>query len=394
MNEPENTLGGDANTLRPQTVMPRSTYVHIPFCRHRCGYCNFTLVAGRDYLVDRFLSALETEIGWLDENYQLDTLFLGGGTPSHLSPEQLDRLSSILNSRFKFNSDCEITAECNPNDLSAECGRAMDRLGVNRISLGVQSLNAKKLERLERDHTLADIENAIRIAREFANSVSLDLIFAAPDETSEQWETDIDAALSLNPDHLSTYELTFEKGKQFWKRMSRGDLSEADEELRAEMYQTAIEKTSRSGLAQYEISSFAKPGQECRHNLAYWSGVPYFAFGPGAARFIDGIRETNHQSTTQYLKLIEAGLSPAGDREQLAPESAARERLAIGLRMVKGLNASEFHRRTGFEIESLLGSLTDELVQNGLLVCDQTSWRLTQKGIMLCDWISAKIVEA
>jgi oxygen-independent coproporphyrinogen-3 oxidase len=353
-------------------------------------------VAGRDYLIERFLNALETEIGWLDQVYEIETLFLGGGTPSHLSAAQMERLGSIIRSRFVLNQRSEFTAECNPNDLDEACSQALATLGVNRISLGVQSLNPAKLQRLERDHGLADIQNAIELARQFATSVSFDLIFAAPQETLSEWDEDLESATELQPDHLSTYELTYEKGTHFWNRLSRGDLAQSDEDLRAEMYTLAIEKLQRSGLRQYEVSSFARSGHACRHNQAYWIGDPYFAFGPGAARFIDGIRETNHQSTMKYLQLVESGQPPVAEREQLAPRAAAAERLAVGLRLNGGLNPVEFKTRTGFSIAEIFGDLRESLIENGLLTQAESTgnWLLTHRGLMVCDWIAGEIVSA
>ncbi len=380
-------------SYHPQIVAPRSAYIHIPFCRHRCGYCNFTLVAGRDYLIERFLNAIEKEIGWLDNYYELDTLFLGGGTPSHLSPNQLDRLGDIIRSKFSLADAAEVTSECNPNDLTVAVGDALAKIGVNRISMGVQSFNAEKLKRLERDHDRSDIESAVSVARKIKADVSLDLIFAGPDETLNEWEQDLNQAIEMQPDHLSTYELTFEKGTQFWNRLQHGKLHEANEDLRAEMYLLAIERLGQNGFTQYEVSSFAKPNRKCQHNLAYWTGDPYFAFGPGASRFIDGVRETNHQSTMQYLKLIEAGDSPVADREKLEPLAAAKERLAIGLRMVDGIEEDDFLQRTGFSVASILGTLGTTLVENNLLHHSDDRWKLTQQGRLVCDGIASEIVD-
>lgn len=381
-----------SSTFRPQFSQPKSVYIHIPFCRHRCGYCNFTLVAGRDYLIDRFLDALEIEISWLEQHYSLETLFLGGGTPSHLNPRQLGRLAKIINSRFTYLSNAEITAECNPNDLDQDRLFALKALRVNRISLGVQSLNQEKLKRLERDHCETDVRHAISAAKNLGFDVSVDMIFAAPQETLAQWQTDLDQAISLEPDHLSTYELTYEKGTQFWNRLNRGTISEAGEDLRAEMYSHAINRLRKVGMNQYEVSSFSQADKVCRHNLAYWQGDPFFAFGPGAARFIDGIRETNHRSTTQYLNLVHSGKSPVADREHLSPEPAARERLAIGLRMIEGVDETQFYKRTGYSVKTLLQGLEQKFIDNDLLMYKDKNFRLTDRGIMLCDWIAAEIV--
>ncbi len=379
-------------TFRPRHGDPRSVYIHVPFCRHRCGYCNFTLVAGRDYLIERFLSSLQTEISWLERSYEIDSLFLGGGTPSHLSPKQLDRLGQIILSRFNLNPTAEVTAECNPNDLDDARMAALTGLGVNRISLGVQSLDPDKLKRLERSHSIDDIRHAIELARSQSSLVSMDLIFAAPGETLSAWETDLETAIALKPDHMSTYELTYEKGTRFWNNLNQGKLSPSDEDLRGEMYTLAIATLSENGLPQYEVSSFAKPANQCRHNLGYWNGDPFFAFGPGAARFIDGIREINHQSTMRYLKLIEEGSSPVADRELLDREAAARERLVIGLRRIAGVQGKDFHQRTGKSVSVLLGKLEHEWIENGLLIRGDDFWRLTPRGIMIFDWIAGEIL--
>lgn len=379
--------------LKKQESDPGSAYVHIPFCRHRCGYCNFSVVAGRDHLVQRFLDGLEFEIGGLDQKFELDTLFFGGGTPSHLSPENLDRLREIIESRFTFSSSIEVTAECNPNDLNETRGRALARLGVNRISLGAQSFQPDKLKRLERDHLSIDIEKAVKVARTFCRSVSIDLIFAAPNETLDQWKSDIDQALELEPDHISTYELTYEKGTQFWNRLNHGTLKEATEDVRSDMYLLAIERIESAGLKQYEVSSFAKSGHRCLHNQRYWTGDQYFAFGPGASSFLGGVRKTNHQSTMTWLKRVEAGVSPTSEFERLNPLAAAKEQLAIGLRMIDGIDETDFENRTGHSVVSIFGDLANQLIENQLLINEGSQWRLTPKGIMVSDWISCEIVE-
>ena len=333
--------------LEPQFEKPRSVYVHIPFCRHRCGYCNFTLEAGRDYLTESFLSALQMEVEWLDQTYEVDTVFLGGGTPSHLSPDQLKKLHRILQSRFQLATNAEFSAECNPGDLCPEKARALAEIGVNRISLGVQSLNSAKLKLLERDHDAEIVRSAVRNARQCFGTLSIDLIFAAPGETLEEWKADLEAALELGPDHLSTYELTFEKGTRFWNRKSHGQLIPNDNDLCCEMFEYAISICDAVGLRHYEVSNFAKSDFQCRHNLAYWTGRSYFAFGPGASSFINGIRKTNHRSTTHYIRKVMSGEFATEETEHLTGKRAALEQLVIGLRLRQGVNGSTFKKRTG-----------------------------------------------
>ncbi len=378
------------DTFRPALGQPRSVYVHVPFCRHRCGYCNFSVVAGRDYLVDRYLNAIETEIGWLDRHYEIDTLFLGGGTPSHLSPNELSRLMSIIRNRFTIADDAEVTAECNPNDLTVETASALADCGVNRISLGVQSLDAAKLKSLERDHTEHDVRQAVERAKSFASSVSIDMIFASPGESLQGWQSDLDSALKLQTDHVSAYELTYEKGTRFWNRLNAQKVAEADEDARADMYIHTIERLAAVGLDQYEISSFAKQGHRCRHNEVYWNGDPYFAFGPGAARFVDGVREMNHLSTMQYLKLVEAGERPTDFSEQLSGEAAAREQLSIALRHVDGVDCQRFLFQTGFAVDDLLSENGRQWQQQGLIVMGDRV-RLTHEGRMIYNHLTRVI---
>ena len=311
---------------------PRSVYVHIPFCRHRCGYCNFALVAGRDHLIEPFLDALESEIrlacdqfSTTDRSIEIDTLFFGGGTPSHLSPQQLERLGELVFSRFHLGEDAEVSAECNPSDISIQMLDSLREIGVNRISLGVQSFNADKLKVLQRDHDATVAKAAFEMAMERIGNVSMDLIFATPNETQEAWQQDLQTALELQPSHLSTYELTWEKGTTFWNRKSKGELDGSSEDLRVQMYQAAIERCGSAGLKQYEVSSFAVEGKRCQHNLQYWLCNPWFAFGPGAAEFTHGSRKTNHRSPTTWMKRIQAGESPVGEKEELSARDRALE---------------------------------------------------------------------
>ena len=374
----------------------RSAYIHIPFCRHRCGYCNFSLIAGRDHLVDRFLRALEVEICQLPESAELDTLFFGGGTPSHLGAEQLKRLAAIVDQRFTLAPNAEVSAECNPSDIDREKLQALLKLGVNRISLGVQSLNADKLKRLERDHSPDAAARAVELAKAEVGNVSMDLIFAAPQETYQQWQTDLANALALRPDHLSTYELTYEKGTQFWNRLQRGGLAVADEDLRADMYEHAIEQLDRGGQTgwqQYELSSFATDGHQCRHNQSYWNGSDYLAFGPGASRFVDGVRSTNHQSTLTYMKRLEAGQSPIAQTEQLTGLAAARERLVVGMRLLRGVNLAELEAMTGVALDRTLPLATRELlIQSDLIEIADGVCRLTRRGVMVSDGVAETIL--
>ncbi len=366
---------------------PRAAYVHVPFCRHRCGYCNFTVVAGRDDLVEPFLAALATELSWLGSPQTVDTLYFGGGTPTHLAAAALRKLCDLALEWHPLAQGYEWTVEANPGDLDLERIAVLAEAGVNRISLGCQSFHSAKLKLLERDHTAQDIEQSVLLCRNAGLQVSLDLIFGAPGESLDDWLRDLRQALELEPDHLSTYGLTFERGTQFWNRLQRGELRGVGEAIEREMYLATIDTLVAAGLEHYEVSNFARPGCRSRHNETYWSGRGYFAAGPGASRYVDGIRQTNHRSTTTYLRRIEQGKSPVAEEECLDAEASAREALVFGLRRLEGIDRQEFSGRTGWKIDQLIAVPLRQLVAGGFLSDDGKRIRLTRNGLLVSDSI-------
>ena len=371
---------------------PRAAYIHVPFCRHRCGYCNFTLVAGRDELIDDYLEALERELSWLEGPHEVDTLFFGGGTPTHLPPAQLERLLAIARRAFPLAAGGELSVEANPMDLDEAKSQVLAAAGVTRVSLGAQSFQERKLRVLERDHSADDIARALQLVRQFADSVSLDLIFGVPGESFADWRSDLDSALALKPDHVSTYGLTFEKGTAFWNRLSHGELARIDEEIERQMYELAIDTLTAADFEHYEVSNFARRGHRCRHNETYWTGGQYFAAGPGASRFVAGRRETNHRSTATYMVRVLGGLSPVAQSEQLGPEDAARERLVFGLRRLEGIDVAAFAATTGFSADDLGGAALTRFVEQGLLDLSGSRLRLTRRGLLVSDAMWPKVL--
>ncbi len=366
---------------------PRSAYVHVPFCRHRCGYCNFTLITGRDDLIESYLAAIERELSWIDGRPEIDSLFFGGGTPTHMPVPQLRRLTEIVWGKFSPTDDCEFSVEANPVELTREVVEALFYAGVTRISLGAQSFDTDKLKLLERDHTASDIETAMRLAYKCASSVSIDLVFGAPGESINSWQHDLTRVIELSPDHISIYGLTFEKGTSFWNQLNAGKLRQVDERVELAMYEMAIDQLTAAGYEHYEVSNFAKPGHRSRHNETYWLGKSYYAVGPGAASFVGGVRSTNHRSTVTYLKRILAGESPVAETEKLGSEDAARERLVFGLRRLEGLDATQFVKATGYSIQQLGGEDLSTLTDQGLLQWHGETIKLTRSGLMVSDSI-------
>lgn len=364
---------------------PRSAYIHVPFCKFRCGYCDFAIVADRDDLVGTYLQTLATELSWLGAPREVDTLYFGGGTPSHLDPASLTALCEIAKRWHPLAQGYEWTVEANPESLTADRVAVLSAQGATRLSLGVQSLDDAKLRALERNHSRHDVVRAMDLARAAGMQVSVDLMFAAPGETLEQWRRDLAAAIELQPDHISTYGLTWEPGAAFTARRDKGLLRPLDEELERAMYSQAIERLTDAGFEHYEVSNFALAGRRSRHNEVYWAGSEYFAAGPGAARYVDGVRSTNHRSTTTYLKRVQTGVSAIFEQEELAPEQRARELLVLGLRRLEGVQRSTFAMKSGFEMDQLAGRAIGKFVELGLLSDDGSRVKLTREGLFVSD---------
>jgi oxygen-independent coproporphyrinogen-3 oxidase len=366
---------------------PTAAYIHVPFCAHRCGYCDFTLVAGKDHLVGDYLRALAIELSLLERRRPVRTLFLGGGTPTHLAAPALDRLLDMLEDWFELLPDAEFSIEANPAGLDREKIEILAAHRVNRVSLGVQSFERDMLRVLERDHDAAQVEFAAGLLAETISNVSFDLIFGVPGQSLELWRDTLARAVALKPRHISTYGLTYEKGTDFWSRRAKGRLQPVGDELERAMYAAAMDDLPAAGFEQYELSNFAQPGSRCRHNEMYWAGAPYFGFGPGAARYLGGRRETNHRSVSTWMARVLSGQSPVGDIDELSPADRARETFVVGLRRTEGVERDEFKRQTGFDLEALAGAAIARHCAAGLLEETGARVRLTREGRFLADTV-------
>mgnify|MGYP003111386487 CR=1 FL=1 len=397
--------------------VPRSLYLHVPFCRHRCGYCNFSVLAGRDDLQDRFLDAIEIELAEIQRSssngtagagatvsgdswsrrptagpIRLDTLYLGGGTPTELTPPRLERLFSILSERVLLSSDAEFTCEANPEDLTTETLAQLAAGGVNRLSLGVQSFHDAKLKMLQRSHAGDQAIAAVRRASSLIENISIDLIFAAPGETLADWQQDLDTVIKLPIEHLSTYSLTYEKGTEFWSRRRRGTLQPVSEETDIEMYSATRHMLAGAGFQHYEISSFAKPGARSRHNSVYWNGYGWYAVGPSAARFVGGRRDVNHRSPTTYLKQVLADGNAIADRETISLDQHARELAAFGIRQIEGIDLQLINQRVGYDFAVTIQDVIERFVQTDTLVRRGDHIRLTEYGLLFADMVESQIL--
>jgi oxygen-independent coproporphyrinogen-3 oxidase len=377
----------------PPWIWPRAAYIHVPFCAHKCGYCDFASLAGADALADRYLAALGREIETLPEPQEVETIFVGGGTPTRLDARQLERLLSLIRDHFRLAPDGEWTVEANPGTLDAEKVDVLAAGGVNRVSLGAQSFRPESLRVLERNHGPEEVARAVELIRPHIPRWSLDMIFGVPGSTLADWERDLDAALALGPSHLSCYGLTFEKGTALWKQRQAGSVRPLDEDTERAMLARTRDRLATAGLTPYEISNYARPGDESRHNLVYWANDAYFGFGLGAARYLQGVRSSNTRDLLTYLKRVEAGLDPTGPREHLDAEARARETALLMLRRtVMGIDRPDFLLRTGQHLDALCGPALTRHVRLGHLEDDGRRIRLTGDGLFLADSVACDLL--
>ena len=381
-------------SAEPRWRWPRAAYIHVPFCAHKCGYCDFASLAGVDHLADRYLAALEREIEVsLGEPQEVETIFVGGGTPTRLDAGQLSRLTAIIRRWLVPVPGGEWTVEANPGTLDADKADVLLDAGVNRISLGAQSFRPESLSVLERNHGRAEVEQAVEIVRPRFSRWSLDLIFGVPGSTLPDWCADLETGLGFGPAHLSCYGLVFEKGTALWSQRQSGRVHPLDEEIERQMYESTIDRLAAAGLEMYEISNFAQPGHESRHNLAYWANDAYFGFGVGAARYLRGVRSVNTRDLMAYLRRIESGESATGPWEELRAEESARETAILMLRRIRiGIERDEFHRRTGFELDALAGPIVERFKKQGCLEDDGQRVRLSRQGLFVADRVFCELL--
>jgi oxygen-independent coproporphyrinogen III oxidase len=376
----------------PPWLWPRAAYVHVPFCAHHCGYCDFAVAAGQDGMMELYLDALAAELATLGQPQPVQTLFIGGGTPTYLDARRLQQLLIEISKWLPLTADGEFSIESNPGTLTADKVDVLAAHGVNRVSLGAQSFHPHLLRVLERDHQPDDVPRAVDIVRRRIDRLSLDLIFGIPGQTLAEWQADLRQVLALEPDHVSTYGLTYEKGTRLWKQRRQGLLQPLDEDSELSMYLHAMDTLEAAGFAQYEISSFARPGGRCRHNQVYWANHAYFGFGMGAARYIDGRREVNTRDLRGYIRKALAGEPTAFQSEQLGPMERAKETMAVQLRRAEGIGRTSFQEQTGYRVDEIAGEALARHVALGLLTDDGDRISLTRKGKCVADAVIEELL--
>jgi oxygen-independent coproporphyrinogen III oxidase len=367
-------------------------YVHVPFCLRKCGYCDFYSIepAGRltDDLVDALLAEMRAALSGGDA--QVETIFVGGGTPTCLSPASLGRLLNGLREVVDRHRPIEFSVEANPATLSEAKAPALRDAGVTRISMGAQSFHLHELQVLDRLHLPQDVAASVDIVRRAGfEHLNLDLIFGIPGQTLATWRESLRRAVDLGPDHLSCYGLTYEPGTPLRQRLDLGEITRVDEDLEAEMYLAAMDDLERAGFGQYEISNFARPGGQCRHNIRYWRGRAGVGVGPGAASYLEGRRWRNVPDVEEYVRRIRSRASTVVDLEALSPLRRAGEAAMLGLRMTEGIIPGEFQERIGFDPLALFADAIARHSRSGLLEVSPDRIALTRQGRLLADAVMA-----
>lgn len=371
---------------------PTSAYVHIPFCTQICYYCDFSKVFIQNQPVDDYLKALIREFEYY-EIKDLKTLYIGGGTPTAITAQQLDYLLTSLEKNINLTMLEEFTIEANPGDLTPEKIAVLKDSAVNRVSLGVQTFFDKQLKQIGRSHNEAQIYESIDALKAAGlTNISIDLIYALPNQTMAQVEENVRKALALDIPHLSLYSLILEDHTVFMNKQRRGRLHLPNEDIEADMFTYIIDELEKHGFEHYEISNFTKPGFESRHNLMYWDNVEYYGVGAGASGYLNGIRYRNRGPIQHYLKAIaQEGHSRLGE-DILTKDQMMEEEFFLGLRKKSGISISHFEAKFGLPFEERYGHIVKELVEDGLLKQEADRIRMTKKGLFLGDTVAEKFI--
>lgn len=369
-----------------------SLYIHIPFCVRKCLYCDFPSFSGMESVFDDYVRMLCREI---DETYsdyrgmEVKSIFVGGGTPSVLPPALLGRISDKIFSRFDVDSKAEITIETNPGTLDAKKLGEMKSMYFNRLSMGLQAWQDRLLKKLGRIHTADEFETNFLQARDAGfKNINVDLMFALPAQSLDDWQETLEKVMKLRPEHISAYSLIIEEGTPFFDMFDRGEFKEIDEVTDRKMYYLAKEMLSDKGYKQYEISNFAKEGFECYHNKVYWRTEEYQGFGLGAHSYADGVRFHNTYDMKEYLR----GEGFRLDKEFLSLQEKQEEFMFMGLRMNEGVSEAEFLRRFGESMDSVYGDEIKELISEELLVKKDGRLSLTDRGVDISNSVFEKFI--
>jgi oxygen-independent coproporphyrinogen III oxidase len=369
-------------------------YLHFPFCQQKCNYCDFNSYAGMEHLLPKYLAAIKQEIFMYKVHVSVvDTIYIGGGTPSLLPINDITRLFDSLRRNFYINDRAEITMETNPGSCTLEKLKVISMNGVNRLSIGLQSFNKESLKKLGRVHTVEDFIRTYQYAQEAGfKNINVDLIYGLPWQTGEEWQDTLAGVVELNPDHISLYSLSYEDGTPFSRDLKAGKIKKMDEELEAEMYENAIKLLKSAGYDHYEISNFAKPGKRCRHNQIYWRNEEYVGLGAGATSYMGRVRYTNVKEIPQYIEKVFGNDYATGEKEALKLEKIIGETIMLNLRMLDGFKMDDLQKRYKANVDELYGPTIKVLANQGLLKEEEGMVKLTDHGLMIANQVFQRFV--
>lgn len=377
----------------------RGLYIHIPFCAKKCGYCDFTSLVGNGTQIDDYLSYLDKEFNLYKASGQIDdieTIFIGGGTPSILSADQLERLFSIIGENVDLSKLREYTMESNPGSLTRDKLELMKAGGLNRLSIGLQASQDHLLKFLERIHTYEEFLESYRLARLAGfDNINIDLMFAFQGQTLEDWRETLERLVSLEPDHISAYSLIIEEGTKFFNMYEDGSLTDYDEDEYVQMYRYTIDYLADKGYGQYEISNFAKQDKECRHNLIYWDDREYYGLGLGSSGYLGGKRYTNYKNMFNYYKKLDAGEKPIAFEETISNREKLNEYLILGLRKIEGISRTKYLDRLKNIDEDKYKEnieIINSYIGSGHIIQEGDHIRLSQTGLEISDTISLDLL--
>jgi len=376
-------------------LSPIGCYVHIPFCVRKCAYCDFNSYSGyTDAHISRYVHALTQEIRQTPPQEAIDTVFFGGGTPTAIPAANESALLKAVLDTLPVTPGAEITTEANPGTMDVAHLEVLRAAGFNRISFGVQSFDPGLLQTMDRIHTVEEAKNAVRAARAAGfENVSIDLMFALPRQTLTQWRDTLDQALALGTDHLSLYSLIVEEGTGFYTLQQKGRLPLPDDDTAAEMYEIALSAAHSAGYAQYEISNFARPGRESRHNLHYWRNESYYGFGCGSVAYLNGARRMNIKAPVKYAEAIENKWDLTLSIETLTAEESMAETMMLGLRLTaEGVDIAQFQARFGKDPRTQYAAEIETYSRRGLLEVCGNALRLTPPGFFLASEVMVAFV--
>ena len=369
-------------------------YIHIPFCKRRCIYCDFFSTIQSEKkptYIHALCQELEMRKNYL-EGEEIETIYLGGGTPSQLTEEELNEIFTSLYNIYKVKEDAEITLEANPDDLTPEYVSMLRRLPINRISMGIQTFQEETLKLLHRRHTARQAIEAFQRCREAGfRNISIDLMYGLPGETLDTWKEDLQQAIALHPEHISAYHLIYEEGTALWKLRDEHQVEEADEDLSVTLFKNLIDELKQAGYQHYEISNFCLPGLHSRHNSSYWTGKKYLGCGPSAHSFNGSSRQWNIASLDNYLKGIASG-KPNYEIEELDLYTRYNDFVITSIRTCWGMSLSRLRSEYGEELYRYCLRMAKSHLEQGVLEIEENTLRLTQEGIFISDGIMSDLL--